>query len=133
MIKTNLWISHPLTREFIKNEVSAERPVTMAKSGYYKWLIFINPYPTPGREYIMAEKGTGYVLAYGSTSSDAYSNGVNRFKSEKSDSIKLTDIRQLINYQLVLLKKSIPEPDFAQIKPDLTGFQITEKPKKYPL
>lgn len=130
MIKTNLWIYDPVSRQFHKNEISAEKPVKMSKSGDYCWLIFQNPYPAPGREWIMAEKGTGYILAHGSTGPDAYSNGYARFRTENPNHIKLSDIRQLINYQLNLLKRSIPEPDYNEIKPDLTGFQIIEKPKE---
>lgn len=129
MLRTNLWVFDPFSRQYRKAEIQATKPVRMKKSGDYTWLIFENPYPTPGREYIMAEKGTGYVLAYGGTSQNAYDNGLDRFRSESLGGIKVTDIRQLLNYQLNLLKKSIPEPDFEEIKPDLSGFQITLKVK----
>ena len=132
MLKTNLWVFDSNKGVFLKAEVLG-KPVQMKKSGDYKWLIFPNPFPTPGREYIMAEKGTGYVLAYGRDGTEAYENGLKRFCSENLGGIKVTDIRQLINYQMLLLKRSIPEPDYNEIRPDLSGFKstiITYKPQR---
>ena len=131
IVKTTWYVFNPDKKTYSKAEISGNL-LALKQVPNYKWLVAENPYPTPGREFLIAEKGTGYVLAYGMTAQAAYERAVARFKVETAeDYLRPSDIRQLLNYQLVLLRNFISADEASKIKPDLSGFQISIPPQTF--
>lgn len=62
--------------------------------------------PGPGRKWLVAEGGTGYVLAYGSDAQEVLKAARARFQFEK-EGIRAADVTQYIQAHLMLLERYV--------------------------
>ncbi len=96
------WLWNGKTFERHDLEVEA---VEIAKCGKYRFFRAANPVenPKPGREWLIAEGGTGYVLAYGPDAQTALKAARGRFQFEK-EGIREADVTCYIKGHLSLLE-----------------------------
>ncbi|MEZ4941795.1 MAG: hypothetical protein R3D58_13025 [Saprospiraceae bacterium] len=101
------WIWNGSTFEL--HEIKVES-VLISKCEKYRFFAAKNPVNPglliPGREWIVAEGGTGYVLAYGPTNADAIKMAKNRFRYENGK-ILPSDVTQYIQGHLAMLKQYV--------------------------
>jgi hypothetical protein len=93
--------------------------VEIAKCGKYRFFRVENPVsnPKPGREWLIVEGGTGYVLAYGPDAQTVLKAARGRFQSER-EGIREADVTCFIRAHLDLLKRHVGNsPDFILPSP----------------
>jgi len=97
------WLWNGKTFEHHELEVEA---VEIAKCGKYRFFRAENPVnnPKPGREWLIAEGGTGYVLAYGSDAQAVLKAARGRFQFEL-EGIREADVTCYIKGHLLLLER----------------------------
>ena len=99
------WLWNGETFECHDLEVEA---VEIAKCGKYRFFRTANAVnnPKPGREWLIAEGGTGYVLAYGPDAQTVLKAARGRFQSEK-EGIREADVTCFIQSHLTLLERYV--------------------------
>jgi len=92
---------------FERHDLEAEA-VEVAKCGKYRFFRVANPVenPKPGREWLIAEGGTGYVLAYGPDAQTVLKAARGRFQFEK-EGIREADVTCYIKGHLALLERYV--------------------------
>ena len=92
---------------FERHDLEAEA-VEVAKCGKYRFFRVANPVenPKPGREWLIAEGGTGYVLAYGPDAQTVLKAARGRFQFEK-EGIREADVTCYIKGHLSLLEQYV--------------------------
>jgi len=92
---------------FESHELEAEA-VEIAKCGKYRFFRTANPVnnPKPGREWLIAEGGTGYVLAYGPDAQAVLKAARGRFQFER-EGIREADVTCYIKGHLLLLERYV--------------------------
>lgn len=106
------WLWNSQTFERYELEVEA---VEIAKCGKYRFFRAANPVenPRPGREWLIAEGGTGYVLAYGPDAQTVLKAARGRFQYER-EGIREADVTCYIKGHLLLLERYVGEtPGFV--------------------
>ena len=104
-----LWNGETFERHDMEVEV-----VEIAKCGKYRFFRTANPVgsPKPGREWLIAEGGTGYVLAYGHDAQSVLKVARGRFQFEK-EGIREADVTCYIQGHLNSLQRHVDHlPDF---------------------
>ena len=123
------WLWNGNTFELHELEVE---PVEIAKCSKYRFFRIANPVknPKPGREWIIAEGGTGYVLAYGSDALEVLKVARGRFRFER-EGIRAADVMQYIQAHLMLVERYVGDlPGFvapvagANIRPTLVPVEV---------
>ena len=105
------WLWNGETFERHDLEVEA---VEIAKCGKYRFFLLENPVKNckPGRMWIIAEGGTGYVLAYGPDAQTVLKVARGRFQFEK-EGIREADVTCFIQGHLNSLQRHVGHlPDF---------------------
>ena len=99
------WLWNGETFERHDLEVEA---VEIAKCGKYRFFRIANAVnnPKPGREWLIAEGGTGYVLAYGPDAQTVLKVARGRFQFEK-EGIREADVTCFIQSHLTLLERYV--------------------------
>ena len=99
------WLWNGETFEHHDLEVEA---VEIAKCGKYRFFRIENAVNNPksGREWLIAEGGTGYVLAYGPDAQTALKVARGRFQFEK-EGIREADVTCYIQSHLTLLERHV--------------------------
>jgi hypothetical protein len=99
------WLWNGETFERHDLEVEA---VEIAKCGKYRFFRIENPVsnPKPGREWLIAEGGTGYVLAYGPDAQTVLKVARGRFQFEK-EGIREADVTCFIQGHLGMLERYV--------------------------
>lgn len=99
------WLWNGSTFEHHELEVEAAE---IAKCGKYCFFRAANPVknPRPGREWLIAEGGTGYVLAYGPDAQTVLKAARSRFQFEKGG-IRESDVTCYIQGHLALLERHV--------------------------
>lgn len=103
---------------FERHELEAEA-VEIAKCGKYRFFRAANPVENskPGREWLIAEGGTGYVLAYGPDAQTVLKVARNRFQFER-EGIREADVTCYIQGHLNSLQRHVGLlPDFQRPAP----------------
>ena len=92
---------------FERHELEAEA-VEIAKCGKYRFFRAANPVNNskPGREWLIAEGGTGYVLAYGPDAQTVLKVARGRFQFEK-EGIREADVTCYIRGHLAMLERYV--------------------------
>jgi hypothetical protein len=92
---------------FERHELEAEA-VEIAKCGKYRFFRAANPVENskPGREWLIAEGGTGYVLAYGPDAQAVLKAARGRFQFER-EGIREADVTCYIKGHLLLLERYV--------------------------
>lgn len=106
------WLWNGIT--FEQHELEVE-PVEIAKCGKYRFFRVENPVSSrkPDREWLIAEGGTGYVLAYGPDAQTVLKVARGRFQSER-EGIREADVTCFIRGHLMLLERYVGNlPGFA--------------------
>jgi len=106
------WLWNGETFERHDLEVEA---VEIAKCGKYRFFRTANAVNNPktGREWLIAEGGTGYVLAYGPDAQTALKVARGRFQFEK-EGIREADVTCFIQGHLTLLERYVGDaPGFV--------------------
>ena len=101
-------------KTFERHDLGVEA-VEIAKCGKYRFFRVANPVekPKPGREWLIAEGGTGYVLAYGPDAQTALKAARNRFQFER-EGIREADVTCYIQGHLALLQRHLGDlPEFV--------------------
>jgi len=108
------WLWNGETFERHDLEVEA---VEITKCGKYRFFRVATPVknPKPGREWLIAEGGSGYVLAYGPDAQTVLKAARGRFQFEK-EGIREADVTCYIQGHLALLQRYLG---------DLPGFVLT--------
>jgi hypothetical protein len=99
---------------FEQHELEVE-PVEIAKCGKYRFFRVANPVRNPGacRKWLVAEGGTGYVLAYGANAQEVLKAARGRFQFER-EGIRAADVTQYIQAHLMLLERYVGDsPGFV--------------------
>lgn len=107
------WLWNGKTFEQHELEVEA---VDIAKCGKYRFFRAVNPVKnaTPDRQWLIAEGGTGYVLAYGTDASQVLQAARGRFQFEKGG-ICPADVGCYIQAHLALLERYVGHlPEFVR-------------------
>jgi hypothetical protein len=101
-------------KTFERHELEVEA-VEIAKCGKYRFFRAANPVddPKPGREWLIAEGGTGYVLAYGPDAQAVLKAARGRFQYER-EGIREADVTCYIKGHLLLLERYVGDmPGFV--------------------
>lgn len=123
------WLWNSLKKTFERHELTVQK-VNIAKCDKYNFFRAQNPiapdHRTPGQDWIIAEGGTGYVLAYGPDEHSVLVAARNRFQLEK-EGIREVDVTQYIVSHLDLLKRHVGNtPGFSLPKPGSTVKPVHE-------
>lgn len=105
----NWWLWNSFKKTFEQHELTVQQ-VNISKCGKYQFFIANNPVlpdqRKPGQDWIIAEGGTGYILAYGPDQRSVLIAARNRFQLEK-EGIREVDVTQYIVGHLDLLKRHV--------------------------
>lgn len=103
------WLWNSIKKTFELHELHVHK-VNISKCDKYHFFRAQNPiapdHRKPGQEWIIAEGGTGYVLAYGGDKESVLSSARNRFQVEK-EGIREVDVTQYIVGHLDMLKRHV--------------------------
>ncbi len=117
IFKVQWWLWNGTTFELHDLDV---QPVSIIKCGNYRFFKVKNPmcFHKPGQEWLIAEGGTGYILAYGPDENAVLKAAKGRFQLD-GGSISQVDVSQYIQGHLNLLKQYVGNrPGFRLPRPD---------------
>ena len=107
-------------RTFERHDLQVER-MEFSKCLRYRFYRVQNPVQDApaDRHWLIAEGGSGYVLAYGADAQDALRTALERFRFER-ENLRDVDVMQYVRAHLDLLRRFVgDQPDFVLPAPGL--------------